>query len=993
MGTMVSIYLPSESEGEIITWFSNEGNPTERTITLSGEGTPLVDASTYIEFPRGKNPVRSASIHLTNLEWENKYLTNPTLDVGVDGDIEWAFPGVMGHQTLYNDESPTRVICTGSSGGDTTTTIILPKNSDVTWATITLEGVPSGTIWKDDFETDKGWTLDTTGGWARGTPNEGTTSGTKALATYLTGNYPNNLAPTKWATSPTIDFGGCSGFDMNLKFQRRLGVEHSMWDDAYLRVYDGSNWVEVYHNGGTINEGSYSLQTYGVTAYASANPNFKIEFGLGPTDRSVVYTGWNIDDLEIELVDLSGQSPQRSALDVGNDGGTPEWSYVPKLESPQTTPDFSNKLDALVQSLSTSFEDEYGNEFVEIPLKISSDPNGLFKLTDMDISYSYTATVNKNPHNTTLFTELNELIPATSQGNFSVYLDVSSQTPGKIKISDVLIEYNEPPYLEKSIPSDKSIDEDGVNDQLIHLAEYFADDFSTPAQLIYTVESNSRPDKVYVTIYQSQYVRVASTIDNDWYGPVNITVSATDDKGMKGYSNEFTVTIDNVNDPPTEGTIQIPDISLQEGGTFTIDLDAHDYFVDIDSEVLYFEANVIDSGYTEYITLSVSEPGNLMMITSVSDWFGDDVPVRIYCDDAPITNIETIDVYQDILVNVVNVNDAPYWKSTWADVSHVTIEEDKENLNWINLQDYVNDVDTSISDLSFSIVGKSNACIGVAINEENWIDITTPVENYIGSTDVVFRVEDGNESGYAEASLTVTIKGRNDIPEVEIFTPPDGAKLSGKVKIRGSSYDVDSTKDIESVKVKIGNSVWLPATGTVSWEFEWDTTLMEDGAYTIEVVAQDRETTSEIKTVNVTVENVKLSGDEQYELDTDEDGIIDLLDAFPSDSSQWDDTDGDGYGDNQDGNNSDAFPYDPTQWEDKDGDGYGDNPKGNNPDEFPDDPNKHVSETAKKEREEKPISISTVLWIIVWVLIAINIITIIILITRIFLVKLKAESQ
>ena len=60
-------------------------------------------------------------------------------------------------------------------------------------------------------------------------------------------------------------------------------------------------------------------------------------------------------------------------------------------------------------------------------------------------------------------------------------------------------------------------------------------------------------------------------------------------------------------------------------------------------------------------------------------------------------------------------------------------------------------------------------------------------------------------------------------------------------------------------------------------------------------------------------------------------------DAFPTDSSQWSDYDGDGYGDNPLGNNSDAFPYDQSQWSDADGDGYGDNATGNYPDEYPTD--------------------------------------------------------
>jgi len=66
--------------------------------------------------------------------------------------------------------------------------------------------------------------------------------------------------------------------------------------------------------------------------------------------------------------------------------------------------------------------------------------------------------------------------------------------------------------------------------------------------------------------------------------------------------------------------------------------------------------------------------------------------------------------------------------------------------------------------------------------------------------------------------------------------------------------------------------------------------------------------------------------------------ITDGADAFPLDPTQWEDFDGDGYGDNLGGNNPDALPLNPTQWEDADGDGYGDNLDGIDPDVFPLDP-------------------------------------------------------
>ena len=60
-------------------------------------------------------------------------------------------------------------------------------------------------------------------------------------------------------------------------------------------------------------------------------------------------------------------------------------------------------------------------------------------------------------------------------------------------------------------------------------------------------------------------------------------------------------------------------------------------------------------------------------------------------------------------------------------------------------------------------------------------------------------------------------------------------------------------------------------------------------------------------------------------LDSDGDGIEDSLDEFPTDPTQWEDADADGYGDNPNGTNPDQFPNNPSEWLDSDGDGVGDN--------------------------------------------------------------------
>ena len=94
-------------------------------------------------------------------------------------------------------------------------------------------------------------------------------------------------------------------------------------------------------------------------------------------------------------------------------------------------------------------------------------------------------------------------------------------------------------------------------------------------------------------------------------------------------------------------------------------------------------------------------------------------------------------------------------------------------------------------------------------------------------------------------------------------------------------------------------------------------------------------------------------------VDTDGDGYSDLIDDFPTDPTRYLDTDSDGYDDAEDdcptisgtstngslgcfdadqdswADLNDSFPLDSTQWNDTDSDGFGDNPNGTNPDDCP----------------------------------------------------------
>jgi hypothetical protein len=167
-----------------------------------------------------------------------------------------------------------------------------------------MQLLPQEWIW--DFETSNhGWSLHS-GTWSRGSDttsgshglNGGVHGGSNAIYTYQ-GDYPNRLSGTRWATSPAVDCSGCSG-TWNLQYWKRIGVESSSWDHAYVQVKNTQgSWITLWSNGGTVNDGSYRLVTHNIANYVQNNPAFQVRFGLGSTDSSVTYTGWNVDDVSI----------------------------------------------------------------------------------------------------------------------------------------------------------------------------------------------------------------------------------------------------------------------------------------------------------------------------------------------------------------------------------------------------------------------------------------------------------------------------------------------------------------------------------------------------------------------------------------------------------------------------------------------------------------------------------------------------------------------
>ncbi len=160
-------------------------------------------------------------------------------------------------------------------------------------------------IYTFPMDSNPGWSVQ--GQWAFGVPAGGGShnhdpsggyTGTNVYGFNLAGDYTDNMAAPLYLTTTAFNCTGVTG--TQLRFRRRLGVESSQYDHATIDVStNGTTWTNVWnHSGAALDEAGWSLQQYSLLS-ADNQPTVYIRWGMGPTDGSVTYPGWNIDDVEI----------------------------------------------------------------------------------------------------------------------------------------------------------------------------------------------------------------------------------------------------------------------------------------------------------------------------------------------------------------------------------------------------------------------------------------------------------------------------------------------------------------------------------------------------------------------------------------------------------------------------------------------------------------------------------------------------------------------
>ncbi|MEE8593251.1 MAG: Ig-like domain-containing protein, partial [Candidatus Bipolaricaulota bacterium] len=228
-----------------------------------------------------------------------------------------------------------------------------------------------------------------------------------------------------------------------------------------------------------------------------------------------------------------------------------------------------------------------------------------------------------------------------------------------------------------------------------------------------------------------------------------IRVRTTDNsQGFLWYEEEFTITVTDVNDDPTDITLSVDDVaenqaSGTEVGTFTTtdqDVgDSHTYSL------------VAGTGATDNTSFQIS--GDKLQTNAIFDYeTKSSYSIRVQTMDSGTGNLT---YEKQFTITVTDINDAPV-----ANVDSDTTSEDTPVTTNVVTND--TDVDGTVVASTVAIVsGPSN---GDAVNNGNGTVTYTPDADFNGSDTYTYTAKDNDGATSNEAEVTITVDPVNDEP-------------------------------------------------------------------------------------------------------------------------------------------------------------------------------------------------------------------------------------
>lgn len=374
------------------------------------------------------------------------------------------------------------------------------------------------------------------------------------------------------------------------------GVSNCYW------YYYGYTYISYQPNvaSGAKSIATFNYNGYQMVAEKTVNGVATVDINFFPMNAYNTgfwpgYTG-DQDKLIRNALMYTGQQPMSLSVDVTDNGGV-DYTNASMLGNATIT-GLSDQLNNYLSKpdVAVSYTDGYGTEFVDIPVAITTAGAGTINASALQVTYTCKQTVDQNPNSGSLVDSLNGLINPTADGGESnITIAISSNSPGKVTVSDLTITYKPPDHW-------ATVDTRSPEGTVVEMNENSSIEFKLTASDLYGYPLN-------ITWYMDNMVMIKKVYNFTWFADFEANgtykVKALVDNTLHKTEASWTVIVKNVNRRPIIDTFNPESaVVMDENSSTVFDVSASDPDQDALTYVWFLDGKsvgVTEPSY-EYVT-------------------------------------------------------------------------------------------------------------------------------------------------------------------------------------------------------------------------------------------------------------------------------------------------------------------------------------------------------------------------------------------------------
>jgi hypothetical protein len=522
---------------------------------------------------------------------------------------------------------------------------------------------------------------------------------------------------------------------------------------------------------------------------------------------------------------LEGTGVLSPTLDAGADGA-PDWSFSGAFSTAQAVLGLEGPMNDFLRNRAVAFPDSWGNQMTSVPVLLGAESAGTLKVTGLRVIYDAVLPVGS------LGPALNSAAHTGLPGDTVIPLGLFSDHRGRLRVSNISIEYDHPPTTTLLAPADGAV----VNTTEVVCAWSSADPDGDPLVYYFNLRGPGGNQPTMVVTDTSHTVEGLEPGDYVW--------SVTPNDGFQNgtcLSGEFKFRVVSPGAVPVVALLDPADGAALAAGPVALrwtpynpvsgEVSYNIYLDESDATTLLFEL----FGSANNSFLAASLPADRAYRWTVVPYLSvGSETVKGYCASG---------IWTFTLGNASAGGPHP---------PRITSTAPAPALVGYLYSYQVAAVDDHGDTLSYSL---SDFPPGMVIDFSTGVIRWTPEPNQTGAFPVTVSVTDGRSRTGQSFTVTVTT-GTPPPPSVRIAYPKDGARANHSLYIMGAASSAPGAPQVRTVEVRLDSGPWVNANlSGDGWSCVLDTSRSRNGAHRVAVRAYDGTAYSAEANLTLTYDN------------------------------------------------------------------------------------------------------------------------------------------